>query len=128
MKEYEFPYFGSGGKGDTWEGSITIVLSDEEDMRLRRSAESDVWFRLSDDPGLSDICEKILEGAYEQEINNLLEWDDRIDEFREEYMEEDDPDNLPIEIILRRFLDTQGIGINYPDELNPLLSDESDHV
>lgn len=123
MKKYDFPYYGSGGKGDSWDNIVSVVLSDEEDRRLRQSAESEKWFRLSEDPDLNDTYKKVLEAAYKQEIKNLSVLDEMFDEYREDFSEDDDPEDLPIEVILRRYLDEQCIGINYPEELCPLFEE-----
>ena len=37
MSTYEFPYSGSGGKGDTWEGTIDVELSEEDYARVEAS-------------------------------------------------------------------------------------------
>ncbi|MBR6084382.1 MAG: hypothetical protein IKP61_02045 [Spirochaetales bacterium] len=123
MKEYDFPYYGSGGKGDSWDNKVSVVLSDEEDRRLRQSAESEKWYRLSEDPDLNDIYLRVLEAAYKQEIQNLSVLKEMYNEYREDFSEDDDPEDLPIEVILRRYLDEQCIGINYPEELCPLFEE-----
>ena len=111
MGWYEFPYGGSGGKGDTWEGTIDVELSDEDYARVEASIKGGCS-DMGDDPEIADIYEAI----YEKIIDVTLESErdiDMIDEYREDYdCDEDTTDREVIEI----FLDEQGCSINYPYE------------
>ncbi len=54
MKTYEFRISGSGGKGDSWDGTIDMELSDEDYARVVASAKKGFW-HMCDDKEISDI-------------------------------------------------------------------------
>ena len=109
MSYYEFPYSGSGGKGDTWEGTIDVELSDEDYARVEASIKGGC-FRMCDDPEIEDIYDAI----YEKVIDVTLEIEkdiDMIEEHRETYgLDEDATEREVIET----YLDEQGCSISYP--------------
>ncbi len=126
MDTYEFPYSGSGGKGDTWEGIIDVELSDEDYARVEASIKKG-HFRMCEDDEIDDIYQRI----YDMIIDVTLEIErdnDMIDEYREDYdCDEDATDRDVIEL----FLDEQGCSISYPYDLQEKYwenADEEDGV
>lgn len=106
-KLVEFPYSGSGGKGDSWEGTIEVELTDEEIERLKASEEKYLRFVLADD--VDDIYSKVYERIVDNELEVLRFM---IDELRDDNeMDEDATDREVIE----EHLDSQGMCISYPD-------------
>ena len=116
MKSYDFPYYVSFGKGDSTDGIVTVSLSDEESVRLERSAHSAARWRLYEDPEIKDIFENVYNLVIENEISNLID-SDIIDDLRDEIDESDEYDDHEL---LEYYLDSLEIGINYPQELQLL--------
>lgn len=110
MKTYEFPFCGSGGPGDTWEGSISIDLSELDYARLEASISSGHDSPMEDD-AVSDLCYRVFDSIVEKTLK--LE-EDMIEEYREIYGMDDDA--TPREII-EEFLWSQSLSIGYPKAL-----------
>ena len=107
MKVYEFPYSGSGGKGDSWEAMIDVKLTDEESERLIASAKS--HDDMDEDSQIDDIYQKVYQKIVDE---NMVNVSDMIDEFRSDYnMPEDATDREVVE----EYLDNQRIHIHYPE-------------
>lgn len=97
MKTYEFVISGSGGKGDSWEGTIDVELSEEDYARVIASAKKG-FGHMCDDDEISDIYEKIYAKAID---DNIKYQQDMIEEYREDYeLPEDASDREVIETYL----------------------------
>ncbi len=80
MKTYTFPYGGSYGKDDCWDGTVEVGLTDEEASLLARSARRAPENDLSGDPEISGIYDKVYIAVYNQEIGLIPDF--VIDEIR----------------------------------------------
>ena len=118
MKSYIFPYYVSFGKGDNTDGCVTVELTDEEAVRLENSAHEKSRWRLSEDPALEDIFDKVYKKLIEAEIQNILENDDFIDDLREDFDESDEEGDYEF---LEDYFSSLDIGINFPEELQEIV-------
>ena len=71
MKRFTFPYYVSFGKGDNTDCEIEVELSDKDAERLVRSANEGGRFRLNEDEGIADICDKVYEAVSQAEKETL---------------------------------------------------------
>lgn len=107
MKTYEFPYTGSGGKGDGWAGSVSVDLTDEQAYRLDKSISSGKFDDFEDDCSLDDIREIVWKACITDTVNNYLICDP---EYLNEFGEEDSSE----EECAEKLLDSNGATIHYP--------------
>ena len=126
MKTYLFPYGGSFGGGDSWEGANEVELTDEEAERLEASARKESRYELDEDPEISDIHDKVYAYLYNHDLEELLNDEYRIRELREDYEDENgsDSDNDGEKITNRQlaeeYLDNTSFSVYYPEELQEL--------
>ena len=106
MKTYEFPYSGSGGPGDSWEGAVNVELTDEQAGRLEASMTSKKFEFIEDDDSLEDIRQLVWKAVIADVINNS----------EPEYLREpyDVDESVPLEDCAQWFLDDNGASIYYP--------------
>ena len=119
MKMYEFPYGGSGGKGDTWEGAVDVELSDRDYARLKASAKEG-YELLFEDSEIEDIYQRVYEKIVDTTLQDLS---DMIDEYREDMdCDEDATDREVIEA----YLDRQCCRLYYPEELQDISEEDEE--
>ncbi len=106
MKTFEFPYSGSGGPGDSWEGSVSVELTDEQAERLEASMASRKFEFIEDDESLEDICQIVWKAVIADTICN------NEPEYLRELYDADESDSL--EDCAQWFLDDNGASIYYP--------------
>ena len=113
MKKYEFPFSGSGGKGDSWEGIIDAELSEEDYARLRASALKG-FYGMWEDEEIKDIYDLIYQKVIDETL--LTERSSgMIEEHREDLgLDAATSDHEVIEC----YLDEQCCHIHYPYELS----------
>ncbi len=120
MKTYTFPYGGSFGKGDSWDNTIDVELTNKDAARLEESARKESRWRLDEDPEIDDIYDKVYKAAYRQEIKNIPDF--ILDELRRDYYNGSKRvSNLKL---AKEYLEDTSFHVSYPEELQEL--DEED--
>lgn len=120
MKTYCFPYGGSFGPRDSWDGSNEVELSDRDAKRLVTSAKKEPRWRLDEDPEISDIYDKVSRRLFKKELEELLNDEYRIQELREDYESEYGRRKISDRGLAEKYLDGTTFNINYPEELQNL--------
>ena len=124
MKTYTFPVGGSFGKGDSWDGIFDFALTDEEAARLEASARKEPHEWMDEDPEISDIMEKVIAAARENDIQNMMDDKDLVREQREWY-EDDHEAGASDRTVIEWYMDGTSYNAMYPEELQ-LLGGEED--
>ena len=119
MKTYEFTISGSGGKGDSWDGTIDMELSEEDYARVVASAKKGFW-HMCDDEEISDIYDRIYAKAVD---DNIRYQRDMIEEYREDY---DLPEDATDREVIETYLEYQNCRIGYPYDLDPATQEENE--
>lgn len=128
MKTYTFPYGGSFGKLDSWDGANEVELTDEEAARLEASARKEPRWRLDEDPEINDIYEKVYEFLYNHDIEEVMKDEDLLEELREDYESEDeDEEPLSDRELAEEYMDNTTFNVCYPEELQNLEDDTEDN-
>ena len=120
MKAYLFPYGGSFGPGDSWEGANKVELTDKEAERLEASAKLKPRRELKEDPEIADIYKKVYRKLYKHDLDELLEDEYRMEELREDYEEENGMRRISDKTLAERYLEETTFNVFYPEELQNL--------
>ena len=123
MKIYTFPYGGSFGKGDSWDGANEVELTDEEAARLESSARKEPRWHLDEDPEIRDIYDKVYEYLYNHDIEGIMTDEDLMEDLRDEH--EDDEEPLSDWELAEEYMDNTTFHVCYPEELQN-LDEETD--
>lgn len=118
MKTYLFPYGGSFGKGDSWDGANEVELTDEEAVRLEASAHKEPRWHLDEDPEISDIYDKVYEYLYNHDIEGIMTDEDLMEDLRDEHEEDEEP--LSDRELAEEYMDNTTFHVCYPEELQDL--------
>lgn len=118
MKIYTFPYGGSFGKGDSWDGANEVELTDEEAARLEASARKEPRWHLDEDPEISDIYDKVYDYLYNHDIEGIMTDEDLMEDLRDEH--EDDEEPLSDRELAEEYMDNTTFHVCYPEELQDL--------
>ena len=124
MKRYTFPYGGSFGKGDSWDGENEVELTDEEAVRLEASARKEPRWHLDEDPEIDDIYEKVYAFLYNHDIETLMNDKYWIEERRSD-REYEGKEPISDREMVEEYMDETSFNVCYPEELQD-LSEESD--
>lgn len=111
--KYEFPYSGSSGKWDSWEGIIDVELSDEDYARIVVSSKGGFW-HMCDDDGIKDIYDRIYEQIVDETVKNIRFM---IDEIKSDLHL---PADVPDREVAREYLNENACRISYPADIDPL--------
>ena len=107
MMKYEFPYTGSGGKGDGWAGAVYVELTDDQAQRLEASIASKQFDDFEDDPSLNDIRQLVWEAAINDTVENYSICD-------LDYLQECGDEGDSLEECAEKLLESNGATIHYP--------------
>ena len=119
MRIYTFPYGGSFGKGDSWDGANEVELTDEEAARLEASAHEEPRRRLDEDPEISDIYDKVYDYLYNHDIETLMNDEDWIEEQRSD-REDEDLEPVSDRELAEEYMEGTSFHVCYPDEMQNL--------
>lgn len=117
MKIYTFPYGGSFGPGDSWDGFNEVELTDKEAERLEASAAKESRWRLDEDPEIGDIYNKVYRVLYMNEIAMIMDDEYRMREIREDYESEYGKRRISDKTLAEKYMDNSTFNVNYPEEL-----------
>lgn len=124
MKKYTFPYGGSFGPGDSWDGEVEVELTNRDASRLEESARKEPRWRLDDDPEVYDIYCKVEKKAIRNDILSITSDDSFMEQLRSDYEDRHDDERIPADsTIARKWLEESTLHINYPKELQDLTGD-----
>ena len=116
MRKYTFPYGGSFGKGDSWENTVDVELTNKGAARLEDSARKGSRRRLDEDPEIADIHDKVYKAAYNHELRCIPDF--ILDEIRRD--EYDDDERISNRKIAKQYLEDSTFSVSYPEELQNL--------
>ena len=119
MKMYSFPYGGSFGKGDSWDGENEVELTDEEAARLEASARKEPRWHLDEDPEIDDIYEKVYAFLYNHDIETLMNDKYWIEERRSD-REYEGKEPISDREMAEEYMDETSFNVCYPEELQEL--------
>ena len=122
MKRYEFPYGGSFGKGDSWDGVNEVELTDEEAARLEASARRAPRWHLDEDSEISDINDKVYKFLYNHDIETLMNDHGWIEERRSD-RECDGERPVSDRELVEEYMEGTSFHVCYPVELQDLEKD-----
>jgi len=125
MKKYTFPYGGSFGKGDSWDGENEFELTDEEASRLEASARKESRWHLDEDPEISDIYDKVYAFLYNNDIETLMKDKYWIEERRRD-REYEGKEPISDRELAEEYMDETSFNVCYPEELQDLEEESED--